>query len=257
MLGFSLVQLLVRLGLLRIMLKLQAYLGLFELFESAESNRNYGSMIRDACRLLRVDEALHLVMNLPTTHSVEFKSAEEEVFSHILWSAVGTYKCVTPQTVKLDFNSQQTKDEFSRHFFGKYDFDFEKTSHQNLVTDLISIEGEFGETSVMVVAARRSEAQWKILKQRRHLEIHSIGEFFHHHLISNTLTRETDFIPDLTAREVEVLRFSAHGNTYIEIAKALQISSRTVRFFLENARQKLGSRNTTHAVAFALQHGII
>jgi DNA-binding CsgD family transcriptional regulator len=239
------------------MLNLQEYLELFELFESADSNRNYGSMIRDACRLLRVDEALHIVMNLPTAHSVEFKSEGGEGFAHILCSAVGNYKCVTSQIVKIDLNSQQTKEEFSRHFFGKYNSEQDEKIIQKLVTDLISIEGELGETSVMVVAARRSEAQWKILKQRRYLEIHSIGEFFHHHLISNVSSRETDSIPDLTAREVEVLRFSAHGNTYIEIAEALQISSRTVRFFLENARQKLGCRNTTHAVAFALQHGII
>jgi DNA-binding CsgD family transcriptional regulator len=238
------------------MLNLQTYLEMFELFDSADFDLSYNSMIRDACRLLRVDEALHLVMNLPSAHSDEGISSACE-YSHILCSAVGNYRCVTAQPVRFDLNSQHTRDEFARYFFGKYDFELEQTDHQILATDLASLEGELGETSVMVFAARRSEAQWKILKQRHNLEIHLISEFFHHNLISNVFAKMTDAIPKLTARETEVLRFSAQGNTYIEIAEALRISSRTVRFFLENGRQKLGCRNTTHAVAFALQHGII
>ena len=61
----------------------------------------------------------------------------------------------------------------------------------------------------------------------------------------------------LTAREVEVLRRSSEGMSYKEIAGELKITSRTVRFFLENVRGKLNCRNTTHAVSFALQRGII
>lgn len=61
----------------------------------------------------------------------------------------------------------------------------------------------------------------------------------------------------LTKREVEVLRRSSEGMSYKEIAQQLKITARTVRFFLENARAKLNCRNTTHAVSFALQRGII
>ncbi len=63
--------------------------------------------------------------------------------------------------------------------------------------------------------------------------------------------------PSLTSREVEVLHWSAQGMSYKEIAGQLRITARTVRFFLENARGKLNCKNTTHAVSFALQRGII
>lgn len=64
-------------------------------------------------------------------------------------------------------------------------------------------------------------------------------------------------LPSLTIREVEVLHWSAQGMSYKEIAEQLEITARTVRFFLENARGKLNCKNTTHAVSFALQRGII
>mgnify|MGYP003391181475 CR=1 FL=1 len=63
--------------------------------------------------------------------------------------------------------------------------------------------------------------------------------------------------PSLTERELECLKWSAEGKTYEDIGMLLGISTRTVRFFLENARHKLGSHNTTHAVAAAMLHGLI
>jgi DNA-binding CsgD family transcriptional regulator len=63
--------------------------------------------------------------------------------------------------------------------------------------------------------------------------------------------------PSLTEREIECLKWSAEGKTYEDIGMLLGISTRTVRFFLENARNKLGSLNTTHAVAAAMLRGLI
>jgi DNA-binding CsgD family transcriptional regulator len=63
--------------------------------------------------------------------------------------------------------------------------------------------------------------------------------------------------PSLTEREIECLKWSAEGKTYEDIGLLLGISARTVRFFLENARHKLGSLNTTHAVAAAMLRGLI
>ena len=63
--------------------------------------------------------------------------------------------------------------------------------------------------------------------------------------------------PSLTEREIECLKWSAEGKTYEDIGMLLGISARTVRFFLENARHKLGSVNTTHAVAAAMLRGLI
>ena len=61
----------------------------------------------------------------------------------------------------------------------------------------------------------------------------------------------------ITPREREVLRWSAAGKSYWEIAVILGISERTVRFFMSNARQKLNVVSNTQAVAEAVWRGLI
>jgi len=58
---------------------------------------------------------------------------------------------------------------------------------------------------------------------------------------------------DLTAREVECLRWVAKGKTDAEIAVILSIRPRTARFHIENAKRKLGVAKRIHAVAEALR----
>lgn len=52
----------------------------------------------------------------------------------------------------------------------------------------------------------------------------------------------------LTAREVEVLRWSADGKTASDIAEIIQITERTVGFHINNALLKLGTANKTAGV---------
>lgn len=63
--------------------------------------------------------------------------------------------------------------------------------------------------------------------------------------------------PQLTPREVVVLRLVADGRTNGAIATELFLSERTVRFHLRNAYAKLGADNRTMAVAVARKAGII
>ena len=61
----------------------------------------------------------------------------------------------------------------------------------------------------------------------------------------------------LTARELQVLRLVAAGNTNREIATALVISEHTVRRHLQNSFAKLGVSSRAAATAFAVHHGLI
>lgn len=54
---------------------------------------------------------------------------------------------------------------------------------------------------------------------------------------------------DFTQREVDCLRLMVTGMDDAEIAAAVGISERTVRFHLDRARAKMGARNRVHAVA--------
>jgi two-component system, NarL family, response regulator NreC len=61
----------------------------------------------------------------------------------------------------------------------------------------------------------------------------------------------------LTARERDILHLSVQGATTIEIAERLTISSRTVEGHRASVLRKLGLRNQTDLVRFALRRGII
>jgi len=63
--------------------------------------------------------------------------------------------------------------------------------------------------------------------------------------------------PLLTPREEEVLQLIAGGSSTTEVAKAMYISTKTVRHHLSSIYDKLDSRDRTEAVVRAVRMGII
>lgn len=61
----------------------------------------------------------------------------------------------------------------------------------------------------------------------------------------------------LTPRELEILTLVAQGNTNQEIADQLILSIKTVQAHRANVMDKLGLRDITHLVRFAIKHGLI
>lgn len=59
----------------------------------------------------------------------------------------------------------------------------------------------------------------------------------------------------LRPREKEVLLWAARGKTSWETAKLLDLSEKTIKFYLSNARKRLAVQNKTHAVALCLSEG--
>jgi LuxR family quorum sensing-dependent transcriptional regulator len=60
--------------------------------------------------------------------------------------------------------------------------------------------------------------------------------------------------PKLTARERELLAWSAQGKSAWEIGEILKVSKRTVDEHAHTAMRKLGATNRTQAVAMAIRH---
>jgi DNA-binding NarL/FixJ family response regulator len=61
----------------------------------------------------------------------------------------------------------------------------------------------------------------------------------------------------LTPREREVLQLAAEGNTNAEIAARLFLSSRTVEMHRSSMMRKLGLRNQTDLVRYAIKRGLL
>ena len=62
---------------------------------------------------------------------------------------------------------------------------------------------------------------------------------------------------DLSDRQMDVLRLAADGLTTPQIAAELGLSPRTVDTHRELAIAEMGARNMVHAVALAIQEGLI
>ncbi|MBE9225506.1 response regulator transcription factor [Phormidium sp. LEGE 05292] len=64
-------------------------------------------------------------------------------------------------------------------------------------------------------------------------------------------------IPELSARELEVLNLMARGKNNQQISTDLLISESTVKFHTKNIMGKLGAKDRTQAIITALKRGII
>ncbi|MGW6130496.1 response regulator transcription factor [Cellulomonas sp. NPDC055163] len=62
--------------------------------------------------------------------------------------------------------------------------------------------------------------------------------------------------PALSEREIEVLRMLAAGSDTREIAHRLCYSERTVKTVIQDITRRFGLRNRSHAVAYAVRHGL-
>jgi DNA-binding NarL/FixJ family response regulator len=75
---------------------------------------------------------------------------------------------------------------------------------------------------------------------------------------SKLLRQLSDPHPEnLTEREMEVLQLMAQGKMNKEIAAALVVTERTVKFHISSIFGKLGATNRTEAVRVAVQRGLV
>ena len=69
--------------------------------------------------------------------------------------------------------------------------------------------------------------------------------------------KRTETKTKVTDRERTVLQFLSKGATSRDIAKALTISERTVKFHIGNIIHKLEAKNRTEAVVVAMVRGLL
>ena len=70
-------------------------------------------------------------------------------------------------------------------------------------------------------------------------------------------TRASDRLPELTDRELEVLRLIANGKDNTQIAAELHISAKTVKNHISNILMKLQIENRIQAAVYAVRRGLV
>lgn len=114
------------------------------------------------------------------------------------------------------------------------------------------------EFSMLSVVPDGSQKDGEVVLQEYRDLLHLLSLYFHNHtrdLVINKLKPEA--APKLTNRERECLKWTAEGKTAWEISQILSISERTVVYYLENAKHKLGVNSRPHAVVKAVMSGLV
>ena len=70
------------------------------------------------------------------------------------------------------------------------------------------------------------------------------------------LTNKSPLLAELTARELEVIKYISQGLTNQQIAKELFISPRTVDTHRTNIMRKIDVHNVASLIRFAFQNGL-
>lgn len=91
----------------------------------------------------------------------------------------------------------------------------------------------------------------------RDLAAKILTEFAHQARSSTSPVASEEATDRLTERQMEVLQRIAQGQTNQEIADALFITERTVKYHMREILQKLHLRNRIQAVAYAVRRGLI
>lgn len=124
------------------------------------------------------------------------------------------------------------------------------------------------DTDERIVDAVRSGARGYLLKGAPRDElfngirvVHAGGSLLQPVIASKLMNRlsqpDTPQAESLTPRELEVLKLMARGQQNKEIARALTITERTVKFHASSIMGKLDAGNRTEAVSKAVEFGII
>lgn len=121
----------------------------------------------------------------------------------------------------------------------------------------VPIHGHREFAMLSVVPDHDADDRNQVLVQHQDI-FHLLSLYFHDHTRDLVIEQIKPAVaPKLTNREKECLKWTAEGKTAWEIAQILSISERTVVYYLENAKHKLGVNSRPHAVVKAVMSGLI
>lgn len=126
--------------------------------------------------------------------------------------------------------------------------------HQGLS---IPIRGPSGQFALFNVAHNCDDPTWDRFTAENRRDLILMAHFFNHKALEFEGVRLPEAARTLSPREVDVMTYLAMGYSRAQAADKLGVSESTLRVYIESARFKLGALNTTHAVARAMNQGLI
>ncbi len=121
----------------------------------------------------------------------------------------------------------------------------------------IPIRGPSGQFALFTVSSTDTDETWA-----KYTEEHTRALILASHYVNQKAleiengTDQADVV-NLSPRETDALTMLALGYNRAQAADSLSISEHTLRVYIESARFKLAAMNTTHAVARAMNQGLL
>ena len=119
----------------------------------------------------------------------------------------------------------------------------------------ISVEGSYGSRLMLTLTSGSRYPDLPVLPHSKKAEQAVLA--IHYRLRALDTELNIDPRMALTPREVQCLRWVAQGKRVEDIAMIAQINKRTVRHYLDNAREKLGAATIPQMIAIAKDHRLV
>lgn len=121
----------------------------------------------------------------------------------------------------------------------------------------VPIRGPSGQFALFTVSSKDSDDDWARYTADYSRPLILASHYVNQKALEIELgTSQAEFV-SLSPRETDALTLLALGLSRAQAADNLSISKHTLRVYIESARFKLAAMNTTHAVARALNHGLL
>ena len=121
----------------------------------------------------------------------------------------------------------------------------------------IPIRGPNGQYAVLSIIDDCSDDDWSRFVTEHKRELMIIAYEFNKKGLQFEESGTETALGRLSPRELSALTYLARGLSRTQAASLMNISEHTLRVYIESSRHKLGALNTTHAVARALNNGLI
>jgi len=118
----------------------------------------------------------------------------------------------------------------------------------------IPVQSKHGHRALFSISFSRSQDEWADFVKTNLPTLIQIANRVHRRVVCEAFCEAR---PHLTVRELECLRWVAHGKDTSEIAIILNISAYTARDYLKSARFKLDSVTSAQAVSKAVKLGLL
>lgn len=121
----------------------------------------------------------------------------------------------------------------------------------------VPIRGPNGQFALFTANHTCDDETWAAFCEEHRRSLVLIAHYFNEKALELEPMRTPQQNQSLSPREVDAMTLLAIGYSRAQVADTLSISEHTLRVYIESARFKLGAMNTTHAVARAMQQGLI